>query len=348
MKRLIFILFSLFACESFGADNVMDCHPALGIPTRIQANNIFIDAPSDGSSPLGTASTWDEPIPTKVVCYGGEPGATINNEKWYQLAFSNDDTYQHNGKEYIRLNEYIGIAAEVFVLNRNYLPMDSSGRFWSNQSKNKVTLDEMGAFISDVGSGQKGKIYLHIIKPFVGTQLINDFHLGNVRAALFGPSELSTVITSIYLTGEIKSDSSCTFNEDVYSVDFDEFTPGALGSASSPNNALSKTLHINLSCTGPMTTKMISMAIIGEKSADDPRLIKTNKPRLGIMTRSGDKVITPLDFDGVIPTDENLISTEGSGGTRTSVLNFTPVRISDGTIGVGQFAGSATLKVEFE
>ncbi len=346
--KFLSVIFIISPFVTYASTGVMPCKPETGFPMVINADQLIIEASSDGTSPPGPVSRWDLSSSTWVICEGGMPNAEIPNEKYYQLKIGDGDTIRHNDREFLVIDEYVALAADVWIYNRDMMPVDSSGDFHSNYDKTPVTLDENGSLRTPLNSGRSGQIYIYISKAFVGERTFNNVKLVSLKSSIGGPDNSADTYADVYVSGVIKSDSSCKFDNDIYRINFDEMDEREIKSIADESVSYAKNINISLTCKGNITSNAVSLSLESRPDELDSRVIATNLQGLGIKTVANGKTISPVPDSLTVPRDEQRIETTGAGTEpRVATVTFVPVRTAP-KIESGKLNASATLLVNFE
>ncbi|MDM5065436.1 fimbrial protein [Aeromonas salmonicida] len=343
-----FLILLVFLSKSILAAPPHPCFPD-GNVNVIQPDYFDIDAPSDGSSPAGPVAEWDTHSPAKIYCTGGDPKSSPSLDVQFQFIFNDAyRTLNQNGRDYIIINEYFGVAFETRVGN-NIVPISVDSPWVSNQQHVQKPFDDNGVYRSStIGSGGVGKVYLLILKPFIGEQVIPSSHIFSIRAALGGQNDAATFFSKLNVQGTVKSDAACNFTDGVYFVDFGNFTGNAISTAAGfDNSTIKKSLNININCTGGGADALVDISMVGKVSIDDERILETDNPKIGIGIKSNKNWVYPMINLGVMPDERNRIITESDGNIKRATIEVAPIKIAVDKVEPGLFNASATLKIDF-
>ncbi|MGG5826384.1 fimbrial protein [Aeromonas salmonicida] len=329
------------------------CFPKNMTPYQLQSNKFDIKAPSDGTSPTTDVAKWDLGNRMEIYCTGGTPNTTSNKPVFYKFSpmIAGEMKNGPLGREYIIINEYVALAFDIWLGGgvNDYIKLDSNAKWLSNEYFVTRKFDSKGVLtISDTQTGNKGKVYLWIMKPFVGKKKINPTKVLNVIASFDNIDESSKPYMDLTVMGEITSNATCEFTEQVYIIEYGELTPSNITSLSKlDNNQLGKALTLNLNCSQNISKLPMTISLVGASTTTEGKAFSTSHPDIGIAVKANEKLVHPLRDMASIPNADQQIETKTNGTQKSATIQAYPVKL-DGKVSPGEFKATATLKVDFK
>ncbi|HID9897629.1 fimbrial protein [Serratia ureilytica] len=254
-----------------------------------------------------------------------------------------EPVFSSGGLTYYALNEYLGVASEVFVAGyRNeYIAAP-----FANQSNYKTDMDgdDESCASTPYNSGARGRIHLYFRRPFVGVTTIPSTRLVDTYVSVASGVKSDVPVSTISMSGTVTVPQSCEISPQTVTVDFGDIltskiqTKGAMPPGFTP---VERTL--TLACRNISAGVKVSLSFRGEADGSMPEALKTSNRNIGVMIKDMQgNVIRPQS--GRLPID-NFQYPNQSGSSRISIY---PINTTGQPPAVGQFNATATIQAEIQ
>ncbi len=251
--------------------------------------------------------------------------------------------FQEGGLTYYALNEYLGVASEVFVAGQRneYLAAP-----FTNETNRKTSMDgdDESCARSPYNSGARGRIHLYFRRPFVGVTAIPNTRLVETYVSVVSGVKSDTPVSTISMSGTVTVPQSCEISPQTVMVDFGDIvsthfqTKGAMPPRFTPEERT-----LTLSCRNISEGVKVSLSFRGEADGNMPEALKTSNRDIGVMIKDMQgNVIRPQS--GRLPIDD-FYYPDQSGSSRISVY---PINTTGQAPSVGQFNATATIQAEIQ
>ena len=254
-----------------------------------------------------------------------------------------DPVFSENQLTYYALNEYLGVASEVYVAGyRNeYIPTP-----FENETNKKTDMDgdDESCASTPYNSGARGRIHLYFRRPFVGVTTIPSTRLVDTYVSVASGVKSDVPVSTVSMSGTVTVPQSCVIEPQTVTVDFGDIltsdfqTKGAMPPRFTPHE---KTL--TLACRNISDGVKVSLSFRGEADGSMPEALKTSNRDIGVMIKDMQgNVIRPQS--GRLPID-NFQYPNQSGSSRISIY---PINTTGQAPVVGQFNATATIQAEIQ
>ncbi|MCC4107268.1 fimbrial protein [Serratia ureilytica] len=284
-------------------------------------------------------NNWNLPGSYRVKCECQTRTASYVTAKM----LLSEPVFSSGGLTYYALNEYLGVASEVFVAGyRNeYIAAP-----FTNQSNYKTDMDgdDESCASTPYNSGARGRIHLYFRRPFVGVTIIPNTRLVDTYVSVASGVQSDTPVSTISMNGSVIVPQSCEISPQTVTIDFGDIltsaiqTKGALPSGITPQERT-----LTLACRNISEGVKVSLSFRGEADGTMPEALKTSNRDIGVMIKDMQgNVIRPQS--GRLPID-NFQYPNQSGSSRISVY---PINTTGQAPVVGQFNATATIQAEIQ
>ncbi|WP_323908508.1 fimbrial protein [Aeromonas veronii] len=319
---------------------------------QIEADAISIDAPSDGSSPLNNVTRWDVTEKSQIYCQGATPNVSENLDVQFNFKLSPGDVIRKNERDFLIINDYFALAFEVMVGGKvnEYKKVSSQSIWYSNQDVKSKKFDENAQFTSStIDSGTKGRVYLLILKPFIGAQVIPRRKVIQIKAALGLPEESAQEFADVFVEGTITSNASCDCTENNYTINFGEMSAGDIVTLDEiESSQVHKYITLSANCSPSLASSAMVISMISDVSDSDNRLFKTNNAGVGIAVKSNEKLVYPRPSITHTPSKEQIADLDNQGNIKQALFKVVPIRYIKNDKVDGAFTATATLQIDFK
>lgn len=341
------IVGGLLACATLGAPQVQaafgQCVPISGThgfsflfspvltdPSQNVVGRIIKNA--DGGN-------WNLPGSYRVKCECQTRTASYVTAKM----LLSEPVFSSGGLTYYALNEYLGVASEVFVAG--YRNAFIAAPF-TNESNFKTDMDgdDESCASTPYNSGARGRIHLYFRRPFVGVTTIPSTRLVDTYVSVVSGVKSDVPVSTISMSGTVTVPQSCEISPQTVTIDFGDIltsniqTKGAMASGVTPEERT-----LTLACRNISAGVKVSLSFLGEADGSMPEALKTSNRDIGVMIKDMQgNVIRPQS--GRLPID-NFQYPNQSGSSRISVY---PINTTGRPPAVGQFNATATIQAEIQ
>ncbi len=248
-----------------------------------------------------------------------------------------------NGMQSYILNDYLAVAAEVWVAGANpaYVAIPFSNR--SNGLSNN-TGQQCSSW--NYGSGSQGKITLYFRRPFVGTQVIPLTKLVDVSISSISGVTSPTPAATVSMSGTVTVPQSCDINPQAITINFGDIMSNAFKTAGAkPDNFTKVNQRLTLACRNISDGVKIDLSFQGASDGNDSSALKTSNSDIAVKIEDAmGNVISPNN--GRLPVNMNYTGQVDSSGT--TEMNLYPINTTGNTPSVGVFNATATIRVEIQ
>ncbi|WP_368926645.1 fimbrial protein [Serratia marcescens] len=284
-------------------------------------------------------NNWNLPGSYRVKCECQTRTASYVTAKM----LLSEPVFSNGGLTYYALNEYLGVASEVFVAGyRNeYIAAP-----FTNQSNYKTDMDgdDESCASTPYNSGARGRIHLYFRRPFVGVTTIPNTRLVETYVSVVSGVKSDTPVSTISMSGTVTVPQSCEISPQTVVVDFGDIvsthfqTKGAMPPRFTPAERT-----LTLSCRNISDGVKVSLSFRGEADGNMPEALKTSNRDIGVMIKDMQgNVIRPQS--GRLPID-NFYYPNQKGSSQISVY---PINTTGQAPSVGQFNATATIQAEIQ
>jgi len=242
---------------------------------------------------------------------------------------------------YYALNEYLGVASEVFIAgDRNqFIPAP-----FSNESnwKTEMQPDESCAR-APYSSGARGKIHLYFRRPFVGVTTIPNTRLVETYISVSSGVNSTIPVSVVSMSGTVTVPQSCEISPQTVVVDFNDIMkPDFQTKGAMPRGFTPRQKELILACRNISAGVKVSLSFRGEADANMPTALKTSNSSIGVMINdlSGNPIAPQ---SGRLPVDFQYPTQIGRTG-----ISLYPVNTTGQAPTVGTFNATATIQAEIE
>lgn len=192
-------------------------------------------------------------------------------------------------------------------------------------------------------SGNSGKVWLYIRKPFVGVVYVENVNIADIYANDLDPENYGNLpLSSVYLSGMVSVPENCEINAgQIITVDFGKIWSGDFTTkGQKPDGYVAKNIKASMKCNNINAYTNLTIRFQSEISNDYPDAIKTNNPDIGveIINDNGHLV---LPNTGLIPF--NIDDKYEASVT----FKAQPVSTTGNPPSAGQFQAQAYIRVDF-
>lgn len=253
-----------------------------------------------------------------------------------------DQVFSEGGLTYYALNEYLGVASEVYVAGyrEEYIAAP-----FENESNKKTDMDgdDESCASTPYNSGAKGRIHLYFRRPFVGVTTIPSTKLVETYVSVVSGVSSDVAVSTVSMSGTVTVPQSCEISPQTVTVDFGDIlttdfqTKGAMPSRFTPHE---KTL--TLACSNISNGVKVSLSFRGEADGNMPEALKTSNDSIGVMIK--DLFGNPIaPQNGRLPVDFQYPSQSGRTG-----ISVYPINTTGKAPAIGKFNATATIQAEIQ
>ena len=241
------------------------------------------------------------------------------------------------------LNDYLEVTTEVYISgNRDAFipsPLHNESNYYS---KGKVHNNHMCSTGNNWASGSKGKLWLYITKPFVGTIYIGSVKILDIYASRTLNSYGSVPMSSVWVSGVINVPQNCIIDAgQLITVDLGKIWSGDITTkGQKPAGYVNKQIKASMKCNNIAAYTNLTLRFESEVSPNYPDAIKTDNPDVGVqLFDENGKLILPNT--GLMPfhIDDNYEATVS--------FQVAPVSTTGNVPTAGQFKALAYIRVDF-
>lgn len=248
-----------------------------------------------------------------------------------------------NGMQSYILNDYLAVAAEVWVAGAKpaYVAVP-----FQNRSNGLTGNTGQQCAKWNYGSGSQGRITLYFRRPFVGTQVIPLTTLVNVYIASINGVSSPTPAATVSMSGTVTVPQSCDINPQAITINFGDIMSTAFKTAGKkPDNFNKVNQQLTLACRNISDGVKIDLSFQGESDVNDNTALKTTNSDIAVKIEDASgNVISPNN--GRLPVKMNYTGQVDSTGI--TEMNLYPVNTTGNMPAVGVFNSTATIRVEIQ
>jgi len=256
-----------------------------------------------------------------------------------QLALGHND----GAHTFFTINNYLEVTSEIWIegYRKAYVPTP-----WNNESnyysKSKVHNNGQCSTGNNWSTGNKGKLWLYITKPFVGTIYVENVKIQDVYATQTLDVYGSMPMSSVYVNGLISVPQNCIIDAgQLITVDFGKIWSGDITTiGQKPAGYVNKQIKASMKCNNIAAYTNLTLRFESEVSPNYPDAIKTDNPDVGVeLLDENGKLILPNT--GLMPfiIDENYEASVS--------FQVAPVSTTGNVPTAGQFKALAYIRVDF-
>ncbi|TQI81986.1 type 1 fimbria pilin [Serratia fonticola] len=248
-----------------------------------------------------------------------------------------------NGMQSYILNDYLAVAAEVWVAGANpaYVAVP-----FQNRSNGLTGNTGQECAKWNYGSGSQGKITLYFRRPFVGTQVIPSTTLVNVFISSINGVSSPTPAATVSMSGTVTVPQSCDINPQAITINFGDIMSTAFQKAGQkPDNFNKVNQKLTLACRNISDGVKIDLSFQGTPDGNDNTALKTTNDDIAVKIEDASgNVISPNN--GRLPVNMNYTGQVDSSGV--TEMNLYPINTTGKMPAVGVFNSTATVRVEIQ
>ncbi|EKY3090101.1 fimbrial protein [Cronobacter dublinensis] len=243
---------------------------------------------------------------------------------------------QDGGNSYVRLNEYLDVAAFIHIANVGD-PAVPFKDIWNTKNT--------GCELTEFSTGRQGSLTFRINKPFMGQVVIPSTPIvalfGTVRPGLYSLEPLAKV----YVQGTITVPQSCEINSgEIITVNFGTLLASNFATRGhKPDGFVDKKTAIAYICKNISDSVTLTMTFSGAAADGMPDALATSNPDVGVLMKNDSGQVIPVNT-GELPMPLNP-ATDISRRTGAVSILTAPVNLSGKTPQSGEFSGSAAITV---
>ncbi|MEL4871164.1 long polar fimbrial protein LpfD [Pantoea agglomerans] len=253
----------------------------------------------------------------------------------------------HNSHQYYIINNYIHIAADIWIAGgfADYTPVPLENV--SNKSDNRSQCDSAGIY----GTGNRGKLSLFINHPFVGELVIPQTKILDLFATRKPNVYGSTPAASVYLSGQIIVPQGCELSSgSTLEIPFGEFKASDFKDRKGqiPQGAMKYTKELQFKCTNISDGVKVYLHIEGTPNANDANAIDMGNPDIGaVIEGSNGKILIPNDtsFEQEMSVSDLV---DGTHRVASTTISAYPISTTGKLPAAGEFEGIATMRIDVE
>lgn len=191
-------------------------------------------------------------------------------------------------------------------------------------------------------TGNQGKVWLYIRKPFVGVVYVENVDIVDVYGTDTRGNYGNIPLSSVYLSGLVSVPENCEINAgQIITVDFGKIWSGDFTTkGQKPDGYVAKNIKASMKCNNINAYTNLTIRFQSETSNNYPDAIKTNNPDIGVEI---------IDDNGhlVLP-NTGLIPFHIDDKYEASVtFKAQPVSTTGNPPSAGQFQAQAYIRVDF-
>ncbi|WP_213793652.1 fimbrial protein [Klebsiella aerogenes] len=249
------------------------------------------------------------------------------------------------GKYFYKATDYLEIATSVFIAAtiQQYIPAPFTN--YSNRASDGSGC--AGGTLDQLGTGNKGKIDIRFIKPFIGESYFNNIPILDIYVNKSGTAPLTTPYLRVNLTGSIVVPQYCevqpgtTLELDLGQITQSSFVQGGVGNK--PSGYINRPLTVQVTCAGGVQADaLLNVRLEGVAATNYTQALASDNPDIGIVITKpdGSTILKPNDLNSSIP-----IQLQNSQGN--VLIQAYPISLTGQTPAVGTFTSLANLRFDF-
>lgn len=346
-------LFALGSIMAAGLCFVQQAHAATGICRAINGtqqysflfNQTFTDPAVNVTGKIienAAGNNWSGGSTYPVTCDCPSP-PTMTESFISASSPLPQGTILINGMQSYILNDYLAVAAEVWVAGANpaYVAVPFENR------SNGLTVNTGQECASwGYGSGSQGKITLYFLRPFVGTQVIPLTTLVNVSISSINGVTSPSPAATVSMSGTVTVPQSCDINPQAITINFGDIMSTSFQTAGQkPNNFNKVNQKLTLACRNISDGVKIELAFQGTPDINDNSALQTDNSDIAVKIEDANgNVISPNS--GRLPVTMDYTGQVDSSGI--TEMNLYPINTTGNMPAVGVFNSTATIRAEIQ
>lgn len=277
-----------------------------------------------------------------------EDASGVNADIYFSTVSSLQIGHSDGTHQFFTLNQYLEVTTEIWIegYRKEYVPTP-----WNNESnyfsqspyvKNCKDPSDPDRVNMTWTTGSKGKLWLYITKPFIGTIFVENIKVQDVYASKMLNSYGGAPMSSVWVNGFINVPQNCIIDAgQLITVDLGKIWSGDITTkGQKPAGYVNKQIKASMKCNNIAAYTNLTLRFESEVSPNYPDAIKTNNPDVGVeLFDENGKLILPNT--GLMPfhIDDNYEATVSFQAAPVSTTGNVPT--------AGQFKALAYIRVDF-
>lgn len=278
----------------------------------------------------------------------------IADNTYFSTATILPQGHTDGSRNFFIINEYLEAATEIWIsgARKAYFPTP-----WFNESNEYASLGYKTASTNTArcynpdlptskyqtwSTGSKGKLWVYITKPFVGSIFVENTKIQDVYASMNPGSYGGTPMSSIWINGQITVPQNCIIDAgQLITVDFGKIWSGDFTTKGQKLVGYTeKKIKASMKCNNIAAYTNLTLRFQSEVSPDDSTFIKTDNADVGVEL---------LDENGklVLPNNGLMPFTINENYEASVSFQVAPVSTTGNVPTAGQFKALAYIRVDF-